>query len=387
MGKSKTAISVLLLAMALMTACASYEDLAKERARRAKKATGDIHIALVWQEKLGKTFFFEGAEFAAEEINRSGGINGRKVRTIRYYNDSGTLKRDRQLAKTIAANRDIVAVVGHFMDIGAIEASVTYEYCGVILISPAATAVGYTRHGFQFAFRNTPSDSVNGVELADLVKKLGYLKVLVIDDRMVYGKGLADIFYERASKIGINVVARRSYDSMEKDFKPLFAEIKKLRFDAIFLGGEGSTAGEVIKQARIMGVKAPFIGGNSLDIPAVWEIAGKAAEGTITPTVFHYKDKRDASRAFTDRFHARHQAFPDTWAALGYDAIQVLAGAFQKTGTTVPVIVASHLRFLRDWQGVIGTYSFTRDGDVSGEINEFQVLHNGKYEMLEGGSP
>jgi hypothetical protein len=64
-----------------------------------------------------------------------------------------------------------------------------------------------------------------------------------------------------------------------------------------------------------------------------------------------------------------------------------LAGVIQTTGTTVPVVVASHLRFLKDWQGVIGTYAFTRDGDVSGEINEFQVLHNGRYELLEVGSP
>jgi branched-chain amino acid transport system substrate-binding protein len=228
---------------------------------------------------------------------------------------------------------------------------------------------------------------VNGVELADLVKKRGYLNVLVIDDRMVYGKGLADIFYERASKIGLKVVARRSYDAMGKDFKPLFSEIKNLRFDAIFIGGGVPGAAQVIRQARIMGVTVPFIGGNSLDVPTIWKIAGKAAEGTITPTVFHHNETHDASRAFTDKFFARYHAYPDTWAALGYDAIQVLAGVFKTTGTTVPAIVASHLRFLKDWHGVLGTYSFTRDGDVSGDINQFQVLHNGKYELLEGGAP
>lgn len=387
MGKSKTAASVLLLAMVAMTACTSYEDLARERAKRARQATGDIRIGLVWEENLDKTHFFKGAELAADEINGSGGINGRKIRTVRYVNDTGSLDRDRQLARKIAADRDVIAVIGHYMDIGAIEASVTYEYSGLVYISPAATAVAFSQHGFQYVFRNTPSDAVNGVELADFVKKRGYLKVLVIDDRMVYGKGLADIFFERASKIGLNVVARRSYDAMGKEFKSLFAEIKNLQFDAIFLGGNAPGAGEVIRQARIMGVKAPFIGGNGLDVPTIWGIAGKAAEGTITPTVFHHKETRDAGRAFTDVFFSRYQAYPDTWAALGYDAIQVLAGVFQKTGTTVPAVVASHLRFLKDRQGVLGTYSFTRDGDVLGNINEFQVLHNGRYELIEGGEP
>lgn len=57
MGTLKKAIPILLFMVFVITACTSYEDLAKERAKRAKKATGDIRIALVWQEKLDKTFF------------------------------------------------------------------------------------------------------------------------------------------------------------------------------------------------------------------------------------------------------------------------------------------------------------------------------------------
>lgn len=387
MGTPRKAIPFLFLAVLVMTACTSYDHYAQERAKRAKKATGDIRIGLVWQEKLFKSYFFEGAELAADEINRGGGIKGRKIRTVRYQNESGSVEKDLKLAKIIAADSDMIAVVGHYDEIGAIEASVTYEYSGILFISPAATSVGFSQHGFQFVFRNTPSDRVNGMQLADFLKEQGFFSVLVIDDRTVYGKGLADIFYERASKIGINVVARRSYDSMGKDFKPLFAEIKNLRFGAIFLGGSIPAAGEVMKQARIMGVTEPFIGGNFLDSPTLWDIAGPAAEGTITPTVFHHSEKQDASRAFRSMFFARYHAYPDTWAALGYDAIRVLAGAVQKTGTTVPIVVASHIRFLTDWRGVLGTYSFTRNGDVSGDINEFQVLHNGTYELLEGGLP
>ena len=387
MGRSKKAIPVLLLAVFVIAACTSYEDLAKEREKRAKKATGDIRIGLVWQETLFKSYFFEGAELAADEINRGGGIKGRKIRTVRYSNESASVDKDRKLAKKIAADSDMIAVVGHYLELGAIEASVTYEYSGILFISPAATNQGFSQHGFQFVFRNIPSDSENGVQLADFAQKKGYSSVLIIDDRTVYGKGLSDIFYERASKIGINVVARRSYDRSGKDFKPLFAEIKNLSFDAIFLGGSIPTAGEVIKQARIMGVTVPFIGGNGLDAPTLWDIAGNAAEGTITPTVFHHNEKNDTCRAFSSMFFARYHAYPDTWAALGYDAIQVLAGAIQKTGTTVPVVVASSLRFLKDWHGVLGTYSFLRNGDVSGKVNEFQVLHNGTYELIERGMP
>jgi branched-chain amino acid transport system substrate-binding protein len=392
MGQSKQTIrglrwSVFLVMALAVTACSSHEDLAKERARRAREATGDIRIALVWQ-KMTHTLFFEGAELAADEINKAGGIIGRNIRTVRYLNESLSLERDRALAKQIVADCGITAVVGHYIDEGAIAASVTYEYGGLPFITPAATAVTFSQHGFQYVFRNTPSDFDNGVQLADFAKKQGYSRVLVIDDRRIYGKGLADIFHARASKIGIEVVARKSFDVSGKDFKPLFAELKKLSFDAIFLGGSLPIAGEVIKQARIMGIKVPFMGGNGIDMPTtLWKTAGNAADGTITPTVFHHAEKHDTSRAFSRKFFERYQVYPDTWAALGYDAIQVLGDVIRKTGTTVPVVIASHLRFLKDRHGVTGTYAFTKNGDVSGNINMFQVFHNGKFALIEDGLP
>ncbi len=378
---------LLLWILLLVTACNSYEDLAKKRVRQAQAADGDIRIAVVWQKKLVHTHFFEGAQLAVDEVNEKDGINGRKLRMLRYYNDAASVEKDRQLAKHISADGRIAAVIGHYTDRGATAASVTYEYNGLPYISSEATNVGFSQHGFQLVFRNTLSDGVNGTQLADFAKKRGYSKMVVIDDRMVYGKGLADIFHARASKIGIDIVARRSYDSLGEDFKPLFAEIKNFTFDAIFLGGSMPSAGEVIRQSRLMGVTAPFMGGTSLDVPTLWQIAGQAAEGTITPTVFHWAENSPASRAFTGKFSAKYNTYPDTWAALGYDAVQLLTDAFRQTGTTIPMVVASYLRFLEDRPGVLGTYSFLINGDISGDINMFQILHNGRFELLEDTLP
>ena len=64
----KKTILVLFWAAIVMSACSRYEDLEKNRAKRAQTATGDIRIAMVWQEKLFNSYFYEGAELAADEI-------------------------------------------------------------------------------------------------------------------------------------------------------------------------------------------------------------------------------------------------------------------------------------------------------------------------------
>jgi len=377
---------ILLVAVLAMTACTSYDDLAKNRAEKARQAKGDIRIALVWQEGLFKSYFYEGAELAAEEINRGGGILGRKIRTVRYNNQIFTVEKDQELARKIAADDDLVAVVGHYLGTGAIRASVTYQYSGIVFM--AVTSIpSFSEHGFTYIFRNVLSDSVTGMELADFAKKRGISNILIIDDRTVSGKGLADAFHERASKIGLNVVTRRSYSWGGVNFKPLFGEIRDLPFDAIFLGGSIPTAAYVIREARLMGVTVPFIGGSGIDSPTFWDMAGEAAEGTIIPTAYHHDETHPASQAFSRAFFARHHAYPDSWSAHGYDAIRALAAAMKQAGTTIPIVVASHLRFLENWNGALGRYSFTKEGEVSGDINEFQILHNGTYELLERGRP
>jgi branched-chain amino acid transport system substrate-binding protein len=378
---------ILTVVMVGTSACTSYEALATRRAERARRAGGTIGVALVWQERMSKSHFFEGAELAAAEINRDGGVGGRRVRPIRYVNQTGRVDRDLAIAREIAADADLVAAVGHSSDEGSIAASVVYDRGGVVYLASAATVVRFTQHRFPHVFRNVPSDRENGFQAADFAKRRGVGTALVLDDRTIYGKELADWFQEQAHRNGIQVVFRRSYNLTGTDFKSLFDEVKRLRFDLVFLGGSLPTAAEVIRQARLMGVTAPFMGGSGLDAPLLWEIAGPAAEGTVLPTVFHHQEERPAAAAFTRAFRARHQANPSTWAAVGYDAVQVLVHAIRKAGTAVPATVASHLRYVQDWDGALGRYDFLPNGDISGYRNRFQVVKNGAFQLIEKETP
>jgi len=132
-----------------------------------------------------------------------------------------------------------------------------------------------------------------------------------------------------------------------------------------------------------MRITAPFIGGNGLDSIELWDLSGGAAEGTITTTVFDPEKPDKIVQDFTRDFQIRYHALPDTWAAQGYDEIMLLAHVFRKSRSTIPIVVSSYLRFLESWEGVIGKYSFTRNGDIRGSVNSFQILHEGEFRHLE----
>jgi branched-chain amino acid transport system substrate-binding protein len=322
---------------------------------------------------------------AISELNERS-VLGRKIKPICYYahgEDAGQ-RWSTDKVRRFVNNYDIVAVVGHASSKTAIRASVAYEYNGVVFIFPGPCSPNLTSHGFKYVFRNIPPAVVTGRRLADAGLAMGFTRMLIVDDSSEYGKALAEAFRERATSLGVEVIRGRSYFPWQTslDFRLLIDNIKGFKFDAIFLGGSAPLAAYFIKEARTMGVTAPFIGGDGLDSNLLWEIAGEAAEGTIVSTVFNSTLSDPLLQTFNKNFYIRFKEYPDTWAAQGYDALMVLAFAFEKSQSTVPLVVSSTLRFIENWHGVAGSYSFTQDGNIVGRPISFKVLRRGRFEYL-----
>jgi branched-chain amino acid transport system substrate-binding protein len=361
-------------------ACSPYKGLEKERAKRAEKATGDIAVAVVISAPLVETYMDKGIAMAAEEINARGGILGRKLRMDVHIGHSPA--EEHAIARSIAADPDYVAVIGHPISSAAIPVSLTYQEAGLLFISPGATTPKLTGHGFSYVFRNVPSDAQTGRLLVEFSLAQGFKRMVVIDDESEYGTALASIFVEAASATGINILLRRSYFPWQTDFSFMLDDIKKQGGDAIFLGGTVPQAALVIRQARRMGIQLPFIGGDALDTHELLAVAGKAAEGTIVSSVFDPFAADPNTQKFVQKFQSRWQAPPDSWAALGYDAVYLLDDAFTQANSTVPIMAASFLRFMEDRTSVMGPYSFLKNGDVIGKILHFKEVRGGKFEYL-----
>ncbi|MDY6949871.1 MAG: ABC transporter substrate-binding protein [Thermodesulfobacteriota bacterium] len=371
----------LFLMVFIFSSCAPYETSSRERAEKAEKAEGDIVIGIAWNTSAHEDLFVEGVTMAVDELNAKGGVLGRKVRTI-IYDDHASVEQGQKVAKKLAANLNVVAVTGHANSDAAIPASITYQYNGIVFVSPTATSPKLTKYGFPYVFRNIPSDEEVGRHLAKCAYDQGLRKIVILDDRTEYGKGLASIFGKECAELGIQMVFHRSYHSWWTDFRRLIAEIKESEFDAVLLSAQLPLAAKVIKQFREMGVTAPFIGGDSLDSTELWDLTDGAAEGTIVATVFNPHLPHGPTQQFKEDFFSKFETYPDTWAAQGYDAIKLLAFTFEKCASTVPIVVSAFLRYVKDWHGVAGTYSFTQNGDVLGRPIHFKILHDGKFQYL-----
>lgn len=373
--------TILLIAVLFLFSCGTGSVSPEERAKRAAQSKGDIYIGVV-DSSFDPSLFVEGVNLAVSEINEQGGPLGRKIKPL-FYDDGRYLKVGQDIARKLAAHPDVVAVLGHRYSGVAVPVSIIYENTGILFISTGATDPNFTQYGGTYTFRNMLSDDDTGKETARLAYQRGYRKMAVLYERDTAGQRLADIFSEEADKLGITVVAVRSYFKWQKDFRSITSELaKNYKFDAVFIGGLLPFAGELIKQSRGMGITVPFIGSHSLDSPELFTVAGKSAEHVIVPSVFNPDMPSKSTRDFVKKFQAKFGVVPDTWAAQGYDAVQLLAYSIETSGSTVPIAMGSALRFLANWKGATGSYSFKLNGDITGKEIFFKELLNGKFEML-----
>jgi branched-chain amino acid transport system substrate-binding protein len=267
-----------------------------------------------------------------------------------------------------------------------IPAAAVYDLAGLVLIAPTTTDPALTEQGYSAVFRSTFSDRGVGERMADVAHARGYHRVAITYIRNSYGRALANAFEERATEEGVAVVARDSYDPSAPVTDQMLAvtlrDWNALTPDAVFLAGEVPSAATIVADARRGGVRQPILGGDAMSSPALIQVAGSAAEGLIVAAAFHPDEPVPEARRFADAFGRRFGAPPDVGAALGYDAVMVLATAMRSAHSSVPAIVAHALHALEAWPGVTGPFTFDEHGNRSSAPIVTAVVRDGHFALL-----
>lgn len=346
---------------------------------QSSQASRPLVVALSWKRGSESALFFEGAELAAHEINSAGGVLGRWLKTVRHDDED---KREDMVvaARNLAADPDLVAVIGHASSSVAAVSSVVYEYRKVVFIAPAATSNDLTVHDFKYVFRIIPDNKALAGFVANFCQNEGWQRMAIIHTRDDYGSELGESFRKDAVKRGIRLIARISFPRNRTNVRDLVSSLRGESLDAIFFGGTGDDAARLLIQLREMGIQTPLIGGDGLVTPKLWSLAGPAANGTVMPTVLQLANPQAV--IFTGHFYDRYHVTPTEWSAMGYDAVNLLVHAMQIGQVVNPTVVATILRYMPLWKGVTGDHQFSKTGNILRKQVYFKELYRGKFYLI-----
>ncbi|QRX83382.1 ABC transporter substrate-binding protein [Glaciimonas sp. PAMC28666] len=330
-----------------------------------------------------------GFTLATEEVNAKGGVNGNQLLLV-IEDEQGKKEDAINAFKKLIFQDKALLVFGPTLSNSAFAADPIANAAKVVAFGTSNTADGITAMG-PFTFRNSVMEAdVLPVTTRAAVKHFGIKKVAVIygnDD--AFTKSGYDVFKATLAEQKIPVTTTESYAKGDVDFKAQLTKIKASNPDAIVCSCLTEEAANIILQTRTLGMKQPFIGGNGLNSPKLFEIAKGAGDGTIMGSPWSAENTTPANKAFMTAYKAKFGTEPDQFAAQAYDALYIVAAAL-KTVKFTGALPADRIA-LRDAlpavkiAGATGNFAFRKAPESGGKAVGYDAHQEAIVNIAEGG--
>ena len=302
-----------------------------------------------------------GIKLARDEVNAKGEV----LIDLSVEDSSGKQEQALAAAQKLINSEKVVAIIGPTLSNEMFAAGPEADASGVPIMGTSTTAKGIPQIG-KFVFRNSmPESQAIPASVGQAVKKYNIRKVALLygnDD--AFTKSGFDTMKEVAEKLKLNIVAIQEFQKGQADYKAQLTKIASLSPDAVLCSALYNEGGVILAQARKMGLKVPFVGGNGFNSPKVIEIAKEAAEGLIVATPWFGEKNDPKVKAFSAKYEKAYGKKPDQFAAQAYDAFYIMTNALKAAGTADRAKLRDALAATENFQGVVGDFSFDAERDV-----------------------
>ncbi|MBT3729968.1 ABC transporter substrate-binding protein [Candidatus Woesearchaeota archaeon] len=304
------------------------------------------------------------ASLAIEEINNSGGIDGRQIEII--YEDGKCTGKDALSAVQKLVNIDNVKIIVNAMCTGGIlSVAPIIEENEILLFSAGSAGLDVVDAG-DFIFHNGPSEIVGAETLAKEVMK-NNKKIAIISGSIDYSVSLKNALIKNIEDLGGTIIIDESYVSDTNDFRAILAKIKSANPDALIINPHTEIAGgTIVKQARELGIDAGLFGAPLLAGSKSIELAGIHADGLRVIIAPELDKENSLAKEFLRNYKDRYgETTLEFFLAATYDMVYILKQAVEKVGEDSEQI-RDYLYNIKNYNGVVGKYHFDENGNMSG---------------------
>lgn len=357
-------------AMATMTSVTSAEEVIKV----------GVFLPLTGDNAAGGELELRGIKLANEN---HGKVLGKKIQLVVQDNKSDKAEAANVVARLIEKDK-VCAIVGTYgsslaMAAGNIVKENKIPAVGTSCTNPQVTA------GNDYYFRACFIDPFQGTVMANYMKKLGYKKVAVIQEvSNDYSVGLAKFFMDAYKGMGGKIVDVANYQTGDKDFTAILTNIKAKSPDAVYAPGNFTESAMLIDQARQLGLKINFYGGDTWETNDFLEVGGDAVEGAVLTTAFGREMAiTKEAKIFLDSFEKQFKGEePSALTALAYDAYMLVYYGIEKAGSTDSVAIRNAIAANKNLPLVTGKTTLDVNGDpVKGAV--IKTVKNGKFVYVD----
>ena len=382
--KMKKLLSVLLASAVMigaMTGCGG------DKKKDEKKAAGDtikvgVFLPLTGDNAAGGELELRGIKLA-NKLHPE--VLGKKVQLVVADNKSDKAEAASVAARLIEKDK-VCTILGTYGSSLAMAAGNIVKDAKVPAIGTSCTNPQVTANN-DYYFRACFIDPFQGTVMANYAFKQGAKKVAIVQEvSNDYSVGLAKFFVEAFQKLTNDknsIIDVANYQTGDKDFTAVLTNLKAKNPDAVFAPGNFTESALLIKQARQLGMKVPFMGGDTWETQEFIDVGGKDVEGCVLSTAFdREKASTEEAKKFLKAYTDEYKGEPSALSALGYDSYLIAIDAIKRAGGTDSKKIRDAIATTKDLEAVTGKTTLDKNGDAI-KAAVIKVVKDGKFKYLD----
>jgi len=328
----------------------------------------------------------KGVRLQAKLLNQAGGLLPNRQVEVVGIDTRTDLKAAAAAARKILT-QGVVAGIGYGDTDYVLAAAPLFQDRGVPFITSGATLPDLPSRVGNCLFMAAFGDDEQAAAIAAFsYHRLQARSALIWTDKsMDFAKALAKFFRQSFSQSGGKIIQEEFFSSPQ-DFPGLIAKYKaaRLRPDLIFIAAGPEAAAQAVKLLREAARGVPIAGGDSFDSDALISVPGpKLAHDLYFATHSFRGETRPEVRFFIEAYRKEYGHPPENaFAALGYDAMGMIAAAIKRAGTTAPLPLFQALSQTKGYHGVTGNISYTRPSRVPAKPVSIIGVRQGRFQPL-----
>ena len=277
-----------------------------------------------------------GLRMKVDEINKAGGIGGRKV-DLTVYDTEGNTGKAAQLARRLIESDQVVAIVGPSSSGESLQVLPIANELKTPLIAHAGTEK-MTNPVTPWVFNTPPTDRVVAAHLLSVFKKRGITQIALLSAADGFGQSGASVVKELAPKYGVTIARHEEFNRTDADMTAQVLKAKESPAQAMLVWSAFPAPTIIARNAAAVGYAKPMYNSFAAASKDLLVQAGPAAEGSyvssmrlLAPETLKANDPmRPAVMKIYGEYKAKYNEAPATFAAHSHDAMSLIEAAVRK---------------------------------------------------------
>lgn len=304
------------------------------------------------------------AQMVVDEINKTGGLKGRKIELV-VYDTSGDPTKANQAATRLIKEDKVAAIIGPSTTGETMAIIPIVEKAGIPLISCAA-GVKITDPVKKWVFKTAQNDALAVARIYEQLKKRRISKVAILTVSDGFGSSGREQLTAQAKNYNIQIISDETYGPKDTDMTAQVTKIRGSQAQALICWGTNPGPAVVARNVKQLGLKIPLYMSHGVSSKKFIELAGDAAEGIILPSgrvlVANFLPGSDPQKkaliAYVKNYQKRYKTEGDHFGGHAWDAVMLLKGAIERGGNT-PEAIRDQLEKTKSFSGIGGIFTFS----------------------------